>query len=123
MLGLGVEQPPPGTADAIGRERLLQLLALQEHRQPGERAFGRRRRGKRAERGPQMLPGGGIDRDAFTAKDGSEPFRSPGTLTRLVDPRARLQGHAPTTFLVIQRAAELLPRTDEPTSELQSQIR
>src|SRR3546814_9612548 len=88
---------------------MLQLLALQEHRLPGERAFGRRRRGKRAERGPQMLLVGGIDRDAFTAKDGSEPFRSPGTLTRIVDPRERLQGQALPTFLVLQRAAEILP--------------
>src|SRR3546814_11642236 len=56
-----------------------------------------------------MLLGGGIDRDAFTAKDGSEPFRSPGTLTRIVDPRERLQGQALTTFLVMQRAAEILP--------------
>src|SRR3546814_12883339 len=56
-----------------------------------------------------MLLGGGIDRDAFTAKDGSEPFRSPGTLTRIVDPRERLQGQALTPFLVMQRAAEILP--------------
>ena len=31
-LGLGVEQPAPGTADGIGLQRLLQRVRLQQHR-------------------------------------------------------------------------------------------
>ena len=51
-LGLGVEQPAPRPADAIGRERLLELLALQQDREAGQRAFGGRRAGERSERRP-----------------------------------------------------------------------
>ena len=38
-LGLGVEQPAEGTADAIGLQRLLERLRLQQDREAGERAL------------------------------------------------------------------------------------
>ena len=54
-LGLGVEQPAPRAADAIGLQRLLQRVGLQQHRQAGERALGGGRRGQRGQRRPEML--------------------------------------------------------------------
>src|SRR3546814_17777081 len=49
-LGLGVEELAPGSADAIGLERLLERLRLEQHRQPGQGPFGGRRRGERGQR-------------------------------------------------------------------------
>ena len=43
-LGFGVEQAAIGTAEAIGLQRALQRLRLQQHREPGQRALGDRAR-------------------------------------------------------------------------------
>ena len=42
-LGLGVEQTTRGAANAIGLQRALERLRLQQHRQAGERALHNRR--------------------------------------------------------------------------------
>jgi len=84
-LGLGVEQPAPRTADTIGGQRLLELLALQKDGKAGDCAFADRRRSQRAERGPDMLLGLRIDRDAFGGKDRRQPFGRPGAFCRIVD--------------------------------------
>ena len=39
-LGFGIEQATIGTAEAIGLQRALQRLRLQQHRQAGQRALG-----------------------------------------------------------------------------------
>ncbi len=39
-LGLGIEQPAIGSAEAIGLQRTLERLRLQQHRQTGQRTFG-----------------------------------------------------------------------------------
>src|SRR3546814_6101034 len=43
MLGLGIEQPAPGAADQIGRERELQFLRLEQDGETGQRSFRQRR--------------------------------------------------------------------------------
>ena len=44
MLGLGVQQPAPGPADAVWPERLFQVVGLQQDAETGDRAFLDRRR-------------------------------------------------------------------------------
>src|SRR3546814_7473064 len=57
-LGLGVEQPSPRPAKAIGGERLLELLALQQHGEPGQSPLRQGRGCQGIERRPDMLQSG-----------------------------------------------------------------
>jgi hypothetical protein len=42
-LGLRIEQPAPRPAEAVGGERLFELLALEQHGEPGQCALANRR--------------------------------------------------------------------------------
>ncbi len=57
MLGLGIKEPPPRTADAIGPQRLLKLAGLKEDRKAGQGALRQWSSGKRVKRRPQELLG------------------------------------------------------------------
>src|SRR3546814_5946718 len=97
-------------ADAIWRERLLELLALKQNGEAGQRPFRNRCGCQRPQRRPEMLLGLRIDRDAFRHEDGGQPFGRPGALGRIVDARERLKLHAVAGLV----------RSEEHTSELQS---
>src|SRR3546814_3322394 len=96
-------------ADAIWRERLLELLALKQNGEAGQRPFRNRCGCQRPQRRPEMLLGLRIDRDAFRQEDGGKPFGRQAALGRIVDARDRLKQHA--------------VRSEEQTSELQSPMR
>jgi hypothetical protein len=51
-LGLGVEQPAPGTADRVGLQGLLQRVRLQQNRKARDRPLADRRGGERGQRRP-----------------------------------------------------------------------
>ena len=53
MFPFGVEQPPIGAADAIGAQRLLQVVGLEQDAKPGDGAFLDRRGGERSQRRPK----------------------------------------------------------------------
>ena len=72
VVDLGIEQTAKRPANAIGRERLLQGLRLQQHGKASQRAFGDRRGGERGERRPEMLLGHRIDCHAFVIVAASE---------------------------------------------------
>ena len=58
VLGLGVEQPAPWTADGIGLQGLLQRAGLQQHREAGERPLRHRRGGERGRGQTRDAPSG-----------------------------------------------------------------
>ena len=110
MLGLGIEQPAVGAAEAIGLQRPLQVVRLQQHGEAGEGAFGDRRRGERGQRRPEMLLGLGRDRSRLRAAriaaiQSAAQARSRG----IVDRRKRLERDGGVARLLGQRAAEIVP--------------
>ena len=107
-FSFGVEQTAPRPADAVGGERLLELLGLQQDGKTRERAFADRRRGQRSERRPDMLLGLRIDRDAFGSEDRGQPFGRPCPFGGIVDMGERLELHA-VAGLVGEHPAEILP--------------
>ena len=93
-FAFGVEQPSERAADAIGRERLLQCLRLEQNRKTGKRPLRNRRCGERRQCSPQMILGGRIDRNTFRGKNSLQPFGGPVSFGRFVDARKRLQEDA-----------------------------
>jgi hypothetical protein len=105
---LGIEQPSERPANAIGRERLLQGLRLEQHGKAGEGALCHRCRAERSQRRPKMFLGRWINRHALGGQDCLKPFSSPVTLGRLIDPRQGLQLHR-TRAVVGKAGSQILP--------------
>jgi hypothetical protein len=91
MLAFGVEQPSVGTADAIGPQRLFEIVRLEEHGEAGQRALLDRRGRQRGQRRPEMFLHLRRDRDALAGKDGGDPVGGPGTLGYVVNACERLE--------------------------------
>ena len=108
-LGLGVEQPAVGTAEAIGLQRPLQGLRLQQHRQAGERALRDRRRGERGQRRPEMLLHLRRDGDASRAPGWRRSIRPPRRARRRRRCAASGCSETEARRVVGQGAAEIVP--------------
>ena len=77
-LGLGIEQPALGPAEAIGLQRPLQSVCdCSSTDEAGQRALRRRGRGKRGQRRPEMLLDLRRDDDRFAGQDASRSIRPP----------------------------------------------
>src|SRR5260370_1119356 len=84
-FGLGVEQPAPGSADAIGLQCALQRTGLEQDRQPGQRALANRGAGERGERRPHELLHLRRDGHALAGQDRGHPFGGPRPLAGVFD--------------------------------------
>ena len=91
MFGFGIEQPAIGAADAVRSKGLFQVVALQQDRKAGDRAFlggcGR----QRCQRRPDVFLHVRRDRHAFAHEDRHDPVRRPGAFIGVVDAGKRLQ--------------------------------
>ena len=107
-LGLGVEQPAPGSVERVGLQCLLQVRRLQDDGEPGQASLLDRGRGEAGERRPDMVAGGRADLDPLAAEQPGDPGSGPDPLGIFVDPRQRLQRDG-QGVLARERAAEIVP--------------
>lgn len=103
---IGVQQLAVRAAQHIGRERLAQHIALQQHGKPGHRALLHRRTGQ----APQRRPDGGLligaDRHAFMQQAAFDPFGRPGAVAFTVDTGKRLESDFAIRAQVVVLAAQ-----------------
>lgn len=91
VLG-GVQQPTERAFQGIGRQRGLQGVGLQQHGEPGQGAFVRRRAGQTAERRPDGVLDLGGDADTFVDQQCADPLGGPAAGGGIVDGAQGLEG-------------------------------
>jgi hypothetical protein len=79
-LGLGVEQPAPRAADAIGLQRAFERAGLEQDREARQGSLADWGARERRQRRPQVLLGFRCDGDPLAGQQGCDPFRCPRLL-------------------------------------------
>ncbi len=91
MLGLRVEQPAEGPADAIGLQRLLEGSRLQQDREPGDRPSLHGRRGEEFSADQICSLAVGSIGTPSLARIAATHSAAQGALGRIIDARQRLE--------------------------------